>query len=178
MAVNRKLSNEVELLLQKCLQSGNQNIVNSFGPAFPDNKHLPAIGTQFSKIASISCGVCRAFGFPEFCVRCRSYATKSASVRMPKTAVNEDDFSATRQHQIGFARQIAPMQSVSKSHAVHNCTYNEFRFRVPRSNARHVEGSLRCRMHIRHGRLESTAAQTTAAQLVQKSSDCCGALRW
>jgi len=41
-------------------------------------------------------------------------------VAVPEAAVDENDFSAGRKNEIGFARQILSVQGISVSHSMHD----------------------------------------------------------
>jgi hypothetical protein len=56
---------------------------------------------------------------------------------MPKAAIDDDNFSQSRKHQIRRARQPAVVQTKSKAEAVRDFPDNQLGTRVPRSHSRH-----------------------------------------
>lgn len=59
-------------------------------------------------------------------------------VKVPKTAVDENDFPARPKNEIGFAGNIAGVQAVSVTKAEGQPPHREFRPRVLRSDRGHV----------------------------------------
>jgi len=56
---------------------------------------------------------------------------------MPKTSVYKNDFTAAGKHKVGMARQIAAVQSVSKTHPMNQLADEQLRLRVLGTNQAH-----------------------------------------
>lgn len=88
------------------------------GLAFPYNKDFPTRLAQIFEISFIAINISTAFVLPEFCMRGGFNASITATVHMPETAVNQNNFAMFRQHQVRLPGQIPPMKSVAITHAV------------------------------------------------------------
>ncbi len=69
---------------------------------------------------------------------------------MPKTAVYEDDFTMSRQHQVGLTREIFAVESKTIAERVDNLANYYFRLSVLTSNARHDHATFGWTKYIRH----------------------------
>ncbi len=145
--IHRQLENS---LLQKLRQPGNKFPFNIPGPAFPDDKDLPAICGKLSTMSTVSRDITVPLLVPEFCVRRWGDSTEATTMSMPKASMHKDDLPVRRQNKIRSTRHSFHMKSVTKSHLVNKRPNNHFRLRIFRSNPRHIERSLLGRMHIGH----------------------------
>ena len=57
---------------------------------------------------------------------------------VPKAAMQENDFLASREHKIGLSRQILPVQPETVSHPVKHPPQGKFRRRVFRPDLPHI----------------------------------------
>ena len=67
---------------------------------------------------------------------------------MPKTAMHEDYFLSSREHQVRSTREIAPMKSETIPEPVRQTAYGEFRFGVSATDAGHHRGPTVGRNYI------------------------------
>jgi len=61
---------------------------------------------------------------------------------MPKTSVDENDFTSVWEHDVGAAGKIAPVKSVPEADREHQPPDQQFRFRVRRAHPAHPLASL------------------------------------
>jgi hypothetical protein len=69
-------------------------------------------------------------------------AALRAAMTMPKAAVNENRFAATRECYVGFAREVSGMDAVSVAGLVQESTEEQFGTCVLRPNRTHDSGAL------------------------------------
>jgi hypothetical protein len=111
--------------------------IDVFGLTFPDSQHLPAEPTKILNAPPISFDISAQFQRPIPDSRLGSSSVLAGLVLMPKTTVNEDDLSPSREYQIRRSWQVSLMKRVTVSKAMQESAHNEFRLRVLTSNPAH-----------------------------------------
>lgn len=84
--------------------------------AFPDNKNFPAELSELPADGAISLLVAFKFADPIVAVGGRNTASPSAAMLVPKTTVDEDDFSSRGKDEVWLAREIVSVQSETIPH--------------------------------------------------------------
>jgi hypothetical protein len=87
-------------------------------PALPHGKQRPAVLSQCRTIPRISQPVLPSLVAPEGCVGCGLDPPVTTTMDVPEAAVNENDFLATRQNDIGLAGQVCSVEFVLHSQRV------------------------------------------------------------
>lgn len=87
---------------------------------------------------------------PEACIGPRHNSPVLAIVHMPVTTMYEYDLLQSGEDQIRLSWKIGAMQSISEAKGVDSPAHNHLRFRVPRSNGRHIAASLIRSVHVGH----------------------------
>ncbi len=103
-------------LLQELFQPWQQLAVNVPGPAFPDDKHRPAVGSQSAAIDSIATHVSKALAAPEDSICCWLHFSEATSMHVPETAMHEDHLSMNRKDKVWLSRQPLDMQAKTETH--------------------------------------------------------------
>ena len=129
-------------------------------PAFPYCYYFPSKLFQFSSIFLVPLPVPADLDFPELHIRGRDPEISAAFMPVPETTMDEYDSLVFREHDIRMPRKPFVILPVSKSFRKKVLPDNNFRFRVPAMDTRHVQASLfRC--------------QGVHLSLPQKKSGCC-----
>ena len=74
--------------------------------AFPDNKNFPAELSELPVDSAVSLLVAIKFADPIVAVGGRNTASSVAAMLVPKTTVDEDDFSSRGKDEVRLARKI------------------------------------------------------------------------
>lgn len=104
---------------------------------FPDYQHFPSQATKLLNAPPIPFYISTQLQSPIADSRLRSPSVFASLVMMPKTTVNEDDFSPCWEHQVGRTRQVSLMKGVTVSKVMQKSAHNEFRLGVLTSNPAH-----------------------------------------
>jgi hypothetical protein len=105
--------------------------------AFPYDEDAPTQASQRSEVAPISLNVAGKFRVPVVQSRRRRRLARVAGVAVPEAAVDLDRLAEPREHEIGLAGQVAPVQAESISQSVNQSTDDEFRRRVTALHGAH-----------------------------------------
>jgi len=81
----------------------NRQIVWSLQITFPHNKHIPPLRPEQCLVLNVSCAIASKFSAPILLIRLRSLTSRFAIMPMPKAAMNKDDFTPLRKHQVGVS---------------------------------------------------------------------------
>lgn len=111
--------------------------IHVLGFTFPDCHHSPSEPTKLLSAPPIPLDISAQLQGPIAHPRFRSPSVLASLVVMPKTAVDEDDLSPSREHQIGRPRQGSFMKRVTVSEMVQKSADNELRPRVLATNPAH-----------------------------------------
>jgi hypothetical protein len=111
--------------------------IHVLGFTFPDCQHLPSEPTKPPNASPIPFDISPEFQRPITDSRLGSPPVLAGLVLMPKTTVNEDDLSPSREYQIRRSRQVSLMKRVTVSKVMQKSAHNEFRLRVLASNPAH-----------------------------------------
>jgi len=110
--------------------------------AFPHNQNLPAKPAKLPAIPSISYLVARQLPLPELGPGGRVDLAVLASMAVPEAAMDKDNLSSARKHEVGTARKIASMKSVAISKSMQHPPNHQLRLRILAANARHAVATL------------------------------------
>ena len=97
----------------------------------------------------VSGGVAPHLGDPVVAPR-RRHSAPGATVHVPETAVDVDDFPQSRENEIGCAGERADVQTVTVSQGMDQPPDHQFRSCVLRLDRRHDAGSFGLRERVRH----------------------------
>ena len=107
------------------------------GFALPDCHHFPAEPTKLLNAHLIPFDISSQLQGPITDSRLGSAPIFARLVLVPKTTVDEDDLSPSREYHIGRPRQGSLMKRVTVSEVMQKSADNEFRLRVLASNVAH-----------------------------------------
>ena len=86
-----------------------------FGFAVPNHADVPTLTLQSGNVLCVAGHVAREFRVPITGVGFGPAGVEAVGfwVHVPEAAVNEDDFAARSENEIGFSRQVFAMQAVT-----------------------------------------------------------------
>lgn len=110
--------------------------------ALPKRKHIPSSRSEPLLISSIAALIALQFWPPVLDSRFGDVGPRTALVLMPKAALNLDDFRQARENEIWSTRKCLNVQSIAKSHRMHEPSNSHLRRRVSTTDTPHVCTSL------------------------------------
>jgi len=119
----------LRLFCPKRLQEGNDSrlkplLLRRVDLTLPKHQHLPTIAAQLSLSPLIPRRIPLKLGGPVASSR-RWHSTPSATVQVPETAVDIDNFHRSGKNHIGTARQGTNMQAVTISERMYKSTHSK-----------------------------------------------------
>ena len=93
-----------------------------------------------------------------------------AAMLMPVASVHEDDLLPGSKHEVGFSRQIFPVQAVAVSHPVHGPAHEEFRLRALAAYRPHVGATPIWWDPIRHCKLSHGEIKREVRDVPQRTA--------
>ena len=133
----------------------SQKFVEVLRFTFPDDENVPTKLTQGSCISLVSCEIAGELFLPEKRIGFGFIGILASPVLMPEAAVDEDHFSEARKHDIGGAREVAPMQTKPVAKGVSHTPHESLWFRILPLNARHQSRAF-CRRDDIHNHLSNS----------------------
>jgi hypothetical protein len=118
-------------------QESSTECIHTLGFTFPDRHHFPSDPTKFLNAPLIPFDVSAQLQRPITDPRLGNSPVFASLVLVPKTTVDKDDLSPSREYQIGRSRQGSLMKNVTVSEAMQKSADNEFWLRVFSSNLAH-----------------------------------------
>ena len=107
------------------------------------SESAPPLASQPGGIPAVACHVSFKFSVPVLFARFRPVASRTATVPVPKTAVNKNDLLTPREDEIGRAWKFVRVQAISKAHSMNRPSDDQFGLAVLAADTRHQDASLR-----------------------------------
>jgi hypothetical protein len=118
----------------------------------PNRDYTPTSGYKLLAVPFIPCCITGKLLLPIASIALRAGCVSAVSMSMPKTAVNEDCGSESRQYDVRRAWKRALVQTEAESHRVKIGPNHPLRLGILGPNLRHCPASLGNRHIVRHPR--------------------------
>lgn len=119
--------------------------------ALPHNEYPPPELIKRFLCTFVPSGICIKFRVPEFRIGGGPSASWASYMPVPEAAVDEDDLSMARQHNVGMSREVRTMQPEAIPKPVQQAAYYQFRSRIAIFHLGHDSAAIGGGEHIRHG---------------------------
>lgn len=109
--------------------------------AFPEHEHIPTLVVEPTFVIRVPALVSRKLWTPILDSRLRDMRIYTASMPMPETAPNLNDFLEPGKHKIGLARKRCDVKPVPIAHAVNQAANFHLRRSSFRADVPHILGA-------------------------------------
>src|SRR5574344_1457421 len=113
-----------------------------FEHTLPQLYDVPTHIAQLDTLLIVAILIALYFCLPKFCIRLGQAVVSASFVSMPKTAVDENHSAIFGQYNIGGARQIFDVQTISEALCKKVFAHYHFGLRVLAANVRHTAVAL------------------------------------
>lgn len=114
------------------------NLVDPGELALPNGQNREAHSAKVAPRLAVSLPISSSLGKPILGVRLRAPAAGAAAVRVPETAMHENDRVVFRENQVRAAGKVTAMQAKPVAQAMGRTPYDPLGLRVARPNGRHI----------------------------------------